>query len=259
VTSNPGSLNLMMLPYIDLIEFIYTHYPVPLPKVSSAYNSVPPETCPLRSGDSGERLLHPLIYPVDWPIDRSILSKAVRDSLNGVENRLRTLLPFVNWQAKRPVKPSISDALGRPKIRHTRKGISDPSAIDLSSELPFIPVIPAEPFRINSGLNQSLFGHPHTDITPTSTSVSPTTRIRIPSPAQAQESPLILSTVEATQPLYRVDHQNLSPAPSSNPIQETREPVTQPPPEIMAPDPNNGDMQTLFNSLNQLTQQVANK
>jgi hypothetical protein len=148
VTSNPGCPHVTEFDdaTVDLIEFIYTHYPVPLPKVSSAYNSVPPETCPLRSG---ERLLHPLIYPVDWPIDRSILSKAVRDFLNGVENRLRTLLPFVNWQAKRPVKPTISDALGRPKIRHTRKGISDPSAIDLSSELPFIPVIPAEPFRIN--------------------------------------------------------------------------------------------------------------
>ena len=110
-------------------------------------------------------------------------------------------MPFVNWQAKRPVKPSISDALGRSKIRRTK---TDPLASDLSPELPFVPVVPtAEPFRINSGLNQSLFGHPHSN---TSTSVLPTTRIRIPSPVQAQEPPLILPTIEATQPLYRVAH-----------------------------------------------------
>ena len=75
-SSNPGCPHVTEFDgaTLDLIEFIYTHYPVPLPKASSAYNSVPPETCPLRSG---ERLLHPLIYPVDWPIDRSILSKAI--------------------------------------------------------------------------------------------------------------------------------------------------------------------------------------
>jgi hypothetical protein len=256
-SSNPGCPHVTEFDgaTLDLIEFIYTHYPVPLPKASSAYNSVPPETCPLRSG---ERLLHPLIYPVDWPIDRSILSKAVRDFLNCVENRLRALLPFVNWQAKRPVKPSISDALGRSKIRRTKTGISDPLVSDLSPELPFVPVVPAEPFRINSGLNQSLFSYPHSNITPASRSVLPTTRIRIPSPVQAQEPPLIIPTVEATQPLHRVDHQNPSPAPSSNPFQETTESVIQPPPEIMAPITDNGDIRALLDSVNLLTQQVAN-
>ena len=256
-SSNPGCPHVTEFDgaTLDLIEFIYTHYPVPLPKASSAYNSVPPETCPLRSG---ERLLHPLIYPVDWPIDRSILSKAVRDFLNCVENRLRALLPFVNWQAKRPVKPSISDALGRSKIRRTKTGISDPLVSDLSPELPFVPVVPAEPFRINSGLNQSLFSYPHSNITPASRSVLPTTRIRIPSPVQAQEPPLIIPTVEATQPLHRVDHQNPSPAPSSNPFQETTESVIQPPPEIMAPITDNDDIRALLDSVNLLTQQVAN-
>ena len=149
--------------------------------------------------------------------------------LCSVENRLRILLPFVNWQAKRPVKPSISDALGRSKIRRTTRGISIAGTTLL--------VVPAEPFRINSGLNQSLFGYPHSNIAPASTSVL------LPSPVTAQEPPLILPTVEATQPLYRVDHQNPSP---------------RPPPEIMAPIIDNGDIRALLDSVNLLTQQVAN-
>jgi len=147
---------------LDLIGFIYTHYPVPHSTISPFYRSVAPEICPLRLG---ENLPHPLVYPLDWPIDRSSLSQAVRNFLSNVESHLNTFPAFVNWRTKQPVRPYIPNALGRPRTKRTRRGKSEPLPLDLPSELPFIPVVPAEPLRINSGLNRSLFGHPHTDTT----------------------------------------------------------------------------------------------
>ena len=189
---------------LDLIRFIYTHYPVPHSIISPFYRSVAPEICPPRLGENPP---HPLVYPLDWPIDRSSLSQAVRDLLSNVENHLSTFPVFVNWRTKQPVRPYIPNALGRPRSKRTKRGKSEPLPLDLPSELPFIPVVPAEPLRINSGLNRSLFGHPHTDTTFTFTSALPTSQIHNTT-SQVQESPPLAPPVEAIQPLFLQDLQN---------------------------------------------------
>lgn len=108
------------------------------------------------------------------------------------------LISFVSWQSKQPVGPFIL-------------------------ELSFIPVVPAELLR----LTHDWTGRCLVILIPTLPFyVLPSSQIHITASPQAQESPPITPSVEATQPLYVLDLQNPPTLASLNPFQETRSRTT---------------------------------